>query len=89
MVSSIAFGAIFLSEAAALFIDSQAERLRSPAVDLASVAFGAVCLLVWGALLQSQTAEQPRKPGGPDDERLLRQLSSMEQVARKLGESRA
>lgn len=96
MVSSVAFGSLFLSEAIALFVDSLAETFRVPAVDLASIAFGAVCLVVWGALLQPQEADRPARPGGPDDEdrsvkdeRLLRQLRAMEQMARKLGQSRA
>ncbi|MCU1326556.1 MAG: hypothetical protein JWN34_1926 [Bryobacterales bacterium] len=90
LLSSVAFGAIFLSEAAALFIDSRSDTLRSPAVDLASVAFGAVCLVIWGTFLESKTVEVPAKsPDGPDDERLLLQLRSLEEMARKLGQSRA
>jgi hypothetical protein len=90
LLSSVAFGAIFLSEAVALFIDSRSDTLRSPAVDLASLAFGAVCLVVWGTFLQRQEVELPVRPSnGPDDERLLRQLRLLEEMARKLAQSRA
>lgn len=95
MISTAAFGAIFLSEATALLIDSMAEHYRSTVVDLIAVAFGALCLVVWGVLLQPHEVRTPSgtDPRGPDtaqageSDRLLRQLKAMEQFARKVGSS--
>lgn len=90
LVSTLSFGVLFLSEAVALFIDSMAARLHSPLVDLSAVAFGSVCLIVWGAILQPY--EAPAKgirQTTERNDRLLRQLRSMEEVVRNAGQSRA
>lgn len=87
LVSSVAFGAIVLSEAVALFIDSQAEHLYSPMVDLAAIGFGAICLVVWGAMLQPYEAVARPPQNRARDERLLRQLKALEQTLSKAGGS--
>jgi hypothetical protein len=89
-ISTFAFGAIFLSEATALLLDSLAERLNVPLADSVADAFGAVCLVVWGAMLRApQPALALKQPDTAEEERLLKQLDSLEQMARKLGQSRA
>lgn len=85
LVSSVAFGALFLSEAATLFADSMARHLYLPLADEVGSLFGAACLIGWGVMLRHEeaVARQPR-PVQPGEDHLLRQLQALERAASKV-----
>lgn len=90
LVSSIAFGTIVLAEAVTLFVDSTAEHLNVPAVDMTAVVFGTVCVAAWGMMLRPHEAfVKPESIPSDNEVRLLRQLASMEQALGRVGRSRA
>ncbi|HXJ40586.1 MAG TPA: hypothetical protein VNH18_15005 [Bryobacteraceae bacterium] len=86
LVSSVAFGALFLSEALTVFVDTMAPHLRMPRVDQLGSLFGSGCLIVWGLLLQhEEPAPRPPRPPRPREEHLLRQLRALDRIASKVG----
>jgi len=90
LVSSIAFGTIVLAEALTLFVDSTAERLNVPAVDMTLVVFSTICVAAWGTMLGPQeVVVKPKHSPTENDARLLQQLASIERALGRVGRSRA
>ena len=81
-ISSAFFGALFLSEAVRLLIDSLAPQLHSPYVDWSESVFIALCLISWAACLKPEAAQVPARVtfSTPHEDQLLKQLESLNQV---------
>ncbi|HEY3825064.1 MAG TPA: hypothetical protein VGL82_10930 [Bryobacteraceae bacterium] len=85
VISCACFGFLFLSDAARLLIDSLAPKLYNVYVDWTEAAAVAACLLTWAALLKPETEKVPArvKFTAPNEEHLLQQLSSLNQLLAK------
>ena len=82
-VSCAFFSALFLSEAAALLLDSTARVLHVDLVDQAESVFIALCLGSWALMLQPQSAPAPVARvafSNPQEDHLLQQLASLNQL---------
>ncbi|HEX4134197.1 MAG TPA: hypothetical protein VHY84_06205 [Bryobacteraceae bacterium] len=85
VISSACFGFLFLCDAARLLIDSLAPKLYNNFVDWTEAAAVSACLLTWAALLKPATETVPArvKFTAPDEEHLLQQLDSLNQLLAK------
>jgi hypothetical protein len=80
-VSGAFFSALFLSDAARLFIDSMNSRLYVLAVDWGQGIFAFFCLLTWTVLVQPEAPKPAKiKFSTPADDHLLEQLASLNQL---------
>jgi len=82
LVSSAFFSVLFLGEAARLLIDSLAPKLNIHAVDWAGTVFMSLCLFGWAAMLKPESRVAPAQIRftSPDEDHLLRQLDSLNQL---------
>jgi hypothetical protein len=80
-VSCAFFSALFLSEAARLFIDALTQGLYNHVADWTEDFVIAFCLVGWAALLKPHTAAVARVAfSDPQEDRLLQQLHSLNQL---------
>lgn len=81
-ISSIFFGALFLSDAGRLLIDSFALYLHNHYVDETESVFTAMCLVAWAALLKSEDESEPARVvfSTPREEHLLQQLTALNRM---------
>jgi hypothetical protein len=81
-ISSAFFGALFLSEAIRLLIDSLAPKLHNPYVDWSESVFIALCLGSWAVFLRPETSQPAARVAfsTPHEDHLLKQLESLNQV---------
>jgi hypothetical protein len=80
-VSSAFFSAIFLSEAARLFLDTLAPWFFNHLVDWTEAVFTALCLGAWALMLQRQSVPVARVAFSTSQEdQLLAQLNSLNQL---------
>lgn len=86
-VSSIFFGAVFLSEALVTLIDSLGAHLYSPYADTVQVGFAALCLVAWTMMLGPirDTAAARITFESPQDHELLQQLDSLNRLLSRAG----
>ena len=82
LVSSSFFSVMYLSEAGRLFVDSLAPQLHIYYVDWAENVFVAICLVGWAAMLKPEprTAPAQIRFSSPNEEHLLQQLNSLNQL---------
>ncbi|HTA46876.1 MAG TPA: hypothetical protein VK789_30740 [Bryobacteraceae bacterium] len=80
-VSSGFFGALFLSDAVRLLIDSLAPQFFNHYVDWTEAFIITACLAGWALMLRRQPAPVARVAfSSPDEDRLLQQLESLNQI---------
>lgn len=80
-VSCAFFSVLFLSEAAQLFVDAMMRELYNRYADWTEQLIIVFCLIGWAALLKPEAATVSRVAfTGPQDDRLLQQLNSLNQL---------
>lgn len=80
-VSCAFFSVLFLSEAVQLFVDAMMRELYNRYVDSTEQLVIVFCLVAWAALLKPETATVTRVAfTGPQEDRLLQQLNSLNQL---------
>lgn len=81
-ISSSFFGAMFLSEALRLLIDSLEVRLNNSGVDAAEAIFLSVCMVLWASLLHYAENPQRERTSQPTlrETQLLGQLTALNQI---------
>lgn len=81
-ISSASFSLLFLTEAARLLIDSLTPQLHSASVDRAADILMSLCLAAWAISLgrERDSVRARVKFAGPDEEQLLEQLQSLNQL---------
>jgi hypothetical protein len=89
-ISTSFFGAVLLSEAALMLVDSLSPHLYSDLVDRTQVSFVAACLVGWAVMLRPQTAGAPARVSfeTPAEQQLLRQLESFNSLLSRSGRQR-
>jgi hypothetical protein len=82
VVSSVFFGALFLSEASQLLADSLAPRLNIQYADWSAGVFMSLCMACWAVLLKPETRRVPAQVrfSSPHEDHLLQQLNSLNQL---------
>jgi hypothetical protein len=82
IVSASIFSSLFLSDAVRLLIDSLQETLNSRLIDWTESAFMIACMATWTMLLRPESNTQPARVSfpSPDEQHLLRQLDSLNQL---------
>jgi hypothetical protein len=86
-VSTSFFGAVFLSEAAEMLVDSLSPVLNSVWVDRFQVVFAALCFAGWALMLRPETVGAPAIVSyeNPADQELLQQLESFNTLLARVG----